>query len=819
MSRSTVREPGRWRFSPGEVAQDLAYSARLIRRSPGVVAVAVLGLGLAIGIVTSVFTLTNAVLFQGGGIDDPASAVVVQRRMKNGVGQSWPYSAYLDLREASPDVRLEASALEPAPVPLEGEGSRSVYVRFVTGGYLRELRGDSTVGRLLTSEDDRPGAEPVGVLSHGYWSRHLGADAAIVGTTLRLNGVPVTIVGVAARQFSGTADSPPAVWVPLGNYHRLLGGTPLDRGASLPVAVVGRVADGVGLEQAEARLGALAVGVMGTGAAPADERDQVTGVRLSPASGDMTPARVARLTLVLAVIGTTLGLVLLLACINVANLMLASGISRQRELGVRLAIGASAGRIVRQLITESLMLGLTAGFVGLLASIWMVPVLASVTQFPPNTDIAVDARVLMFLVLVSAASGIGAGLMPARHAVRRSLIGILKGATADTSASPIRARGLLTGAQAAASMVLLVLAALTTRGMVEATRVDIGFDAGRLLVVSASMPRDRSGADAAAYWRAMDDRLRAVPGVTTTALVSYPPFGGASRVTIFSGGGRRYTVQHFDTDANYFATLGLPIIRGRAFTADESATKANVVVISDALARDYFPGEDPIGQRLDRIIERSPRVIVGVAANAITARLGERSGAATYEPIAEITTARLMVRTAGDAGALARSVRTAAEAVDPRTRLDVRPVSDGLERQMREPRVVASLSGVLAVFALALAVIGMYGVTSFVVGQRTQEISVRMALGASRRDVARLLLADSLRPIVMGISAGVLLSVLASRVFLSQVFSRLLFGMSPLDPLAFGAAIGVLLAAATIAVILPARRAASIEPASVLRQL
>jgi hypothetical protein len=290
-------------------------------------------------------------------------------------------------------------------------------------------------------------------------------------------------------------------------------------------------------------------------------------------------------------------------------------------------------------------------------------------------------------------------------------------------------------------------------------------------------------------------------------------------VTIFSGGGRRYTVYHYDTDANYFSTLGLPIVRGRAYTADEVAANANVAVISEALSREFFPDEDPVGQPLERILEKSPRTIVGVAANAIAGRLGDRAGAATYEPVSDLASARVMIRTAGDAAALTRIVRTAAEAVDPRVRVAVHPVSDGLERQMREPRVVAALSAVLAAFALALAVIGMYGVTSFVVGQRTQEISVRLALGASRRDVARLLLGDSLRPVVAGLAVGVVLAVLATRVFLTQVFSRLLFGTSPLDPLAFCAAIGVLLSAATIAVVLPARRAAAIEPAAVLRQL
>jgi predicted permease len=372
----------------------------------------------------------------------------------------------------------------------------------------------------------------------------------------------------------------------------------------------------------------------------------------------------------------------------------------------------------------------------------------------------------------------------------------------------------LVGVQAGASILLLVLAALLTRGTMRAARIDVGFDAGRLLVVTPAFGRGAPEAQTGAYWTVAVERVQALPGVQTVSLASYPPFGSANEVTIFRRAGSRYTVFHNRTQADYFKTIGLRALRGRTYTADEVATGADVVVISEAIARDFFPGEDPIGQSLDRVIEDSRASIIGVVSNALTARLRELSSAAIYKPMRDQQGAKLVIRAAAAPEALARSVRSALEPIDPRISFDVQSVNDALQRQIAEPRALAMLATVLAAIALGLAVVGIYGVTTFVVGQRTQEIGVRLALGATSRDVTKLLLADSLRPIGVGLCAGVVAALLAGRVF-----AGILFGVSPLDPIAFAAAVLVLLGTAIIAVTVPTRRAASLDPSSVLRQL
>ena len=823
-----------------EIGHDLTYAVRLLRRSPGVVAVTVLGLGLAIGVSTAVFSLMNAAAFRPTGIDDPASAVRVMRAYRNGIGNAWRYADYLLLRDGARNVRLEASLRDGASISTRPgtDVADTASLLFVSGGYLSALSNRTLLGRALTAADDVQGAPPVAVVSYVSWSRRLGAATTIIGQQIWLNGTPFTVVGVSPRGFSGTPDTPPEVWVPLANYHTVYGGPPLDRLSSTTVNIIGRVTKGHSNAQAEAELSAVAVSSavgrrepeagVESSAARQGESDQarapaegvLTGVRFDPIAG-RGGKNASAMALIVVIVMTAIGLVLLLACVNVANLLLASAISRQREIGVRLALGASRGRIGRQLLTESLSLGLVGGASGLFFTIWLVPLLAATVQAPASVDLAPDMRVYLFLGLVSVVAGFGAGLAPARHAIRDDLMSPLKGvgARAEGVTRPVRLRTAFVGVQAGASLVLLVLAALLARGMVRASQVDIGFDGGRLLTMSPAFGRGTyDAAGAKAYWELALERVRALPGVQSASLAEYPPFGDANRVTSFRRAGNRYTIYHNDTRAEYFATLGLRAVRGRTYTAAEVEGRAPVAVISETLARDFFPGEDPIGQSLGRILdnsgENSRATIIGVVSNAITARLREPGSATLYQPMDQTLAAKMVIRTAGAPEVLIPSLRSAVHSIDPRVRLSITPVSERLQQQLAEPRALASLAGVLAAVALALAVVGMYGVTAFVVGQRTQEISVRIALGASGRDIMRLLLHDSLRPVTIGLAAGVFVALLGGRVF-----AGVLYGVSTADPIAFVAALLVLLSAATLAVIVPTRGAAAADPAAVLRQL
>jgi predicted permease len=813
--RSQPAPGGTTGWSSFAVGRDLAYAARLFRRTPAVVGLTVVGLGLAIGVSTAVFTLLNTVLFRPTGIDDPSSVVRVMRAYQHGISTSWPYADYVQLRDGSAHVTLEAclrdgAALTERPGVDSGE---PVHGLFVSGGYLATLSGRTTIGRLLTRDDDVIGAAPALVVSHRFWTTRFQADPTILGRTLWLNGAAFTVVGVSERRFSGSTERP-SFWAPLSSYHVVFGGPPFDRAARTHVDIVGRIPAGQARDAAESDVSGVAVGI----ANPLTDAEDapLTGVRFMAIDGLSMPGRKHMVALVVSIVFVVIGLVLLLACVNVANLLLASAWARQREMSVRLALGASRARIVRQLFTESLALGLVSGAIGLVFTVWLVPLLAVMARAPMEFDFAPDLNVYLFLTTISIIAGLGAGLAPARSALRDEFAYSLKGTgRVDCPARSHRLRSTLVGVQAAASLVLLVLATLLTRGMVRATQVDVGFNADRLMTVSPAFGRGTYDAvRAKAYWDAATERVRTLPGVSAVSLTSFPPFGGAHRVNIIKRGGAEYSIYHDDTQADYFAAVGLRVLRGRTYTAAEIADRADVAVISESLAKDYFPGEDPIGQSLARITRDSQSTIIGVVSSAITARLREMSSAVIYRPIGDLRAARLIVRTEGRPEAVMSPVREAVQAVDPRLRLTIVTVADGLQSELEEPRSLATLAGALATFALALAIVGIYGVTAFVAGLRTQEISIRLALGATKRDVWRLLLGSSLRPVFIGLAAGLALAVLGSRIF-----AGVLYGIPTTDPVAFGAAILVLLASATIAIAFPTRHATNLEPASILRQL
>ena len=804
-----------WRFTPQEVAHDLVYALRLVRRSPAVVAITTIGLGLAIAVCTSVFSLFNAAAVRSTGIVDPASAVHVFRKYENGLGTSWTYPDYLQLRDGARGVKLAASITEAtafASQPGEADPP-SATISFVTGEYLGMLNRRVTLGRTLMPADDRPGAPPVVVVSYLAWARRLDGDPAIVGRQVWLNGTAATIIGVAERGFTGSRQSAPEAWAPTSAYHVVLGGPPLGANTPVSVSLVGRLDPGVPAIQAETSLGGVAAAL--------DPRERggetLTGVHFSrhdnPANGSQQQVMV----LVAAIVTVVIGLVLLLACANVSNLLLASATARKQEMSVRLALGASLGRIFRQLLTESLALGALGGGIGLLLTVWAAPVLARLVQAPVSVDLTPDARVYLFLTAISIVCGIGAGLAPARHAVRDRFGAALKGSAlqAGTSADSSRLRSGLVAMQSAASIALVVLAALLVRATIQATRVDVGFEAGHLLIVTPAFARGAyDDAGTKAYWELALERVRAIPGVAAATVSEHAPFGAGNRVMSFRRAGGRYTIYFNEIQPDYFATVGLRVVRGRAFTAAEAASAAPVAMISDKIARDFYGATDPIGHSLEPVTGESGAVVVGVVANAVTARLRELGSPSIYEPMRSMRAARLIVRTAGAPEGMIQAVRSEMHPIDPRVRLTIAPVADGLREQLDEPRVLASLASLLAVIALMLAVVGIYGVTAFVVGQRLTEVGVRMALGATTSDVQRLLLRDSLRPVLVGLGAGVLAAIVCTRVF-----AGVLYGVSALDPAAFAGAAIILLATATAAIIVPARRAAASDPASVLRRL
>jgi predicted permease len=619
---------------------------------------------------------------------------------------------------------------------------------------------------------------------------------------------------VVERPFTAPFHNAPGLWMPLSTWHLVYAGKPVGSESNPLVTVVTRVRQDVSLAAAEAELTAIASTFDTSG-----DPERRAGARFDEDGRLGRPSPLERFGAITAV-GVLIALVLLLACVNVANVLMASAATRQREIGLRLALGASRGRIVRQLLTESVIIATAAAGAGLLLTAWSLPLLRRLTRAPSTLDLSFDLNVYLFFVAIAFACGVGAGLLPSRIGARGDLMSPLKGSGTDgTSSAPRRLRSSLLAVQAAASILLLVVATLFLRAAGRAAQIDVGFDADRLVTYSVSFDRAVEPGRVKAYWATAIDRAGAIPGVERSALAQYPPFGGYSQVFIMDGPGPRMVTYFNRTSARYFDTVGLRLIGGRGFTDEEAAANAPVAVISETVARRHFADRNPLGGTLEAALGEKVTVI-GIVNDAIVARLHEGTHGTVYMPLSpqhlktEVTEPpRLVVRAADSPALIVRPVREALRSVDPTLTVRSFLVQDGLDEEVSQPRTVALIAGGMAALAVILAAIGLYGVTGSVVGQRMKEIGVRMALGAERRDVERQLLRESLAPVIAGLGAGLVLALIGGRAI-----AGVLYGVPPYDPIAFGGAAAILLVSAALAVLAPTRRAARVDPAFVLRQ-
>ncbi len=794
-----------------DAGADLRYAARLFARQPGILLLTTVGLSLGLGIATAAFSIMNAAALRGDGLADPDRAPGVLRATDRSTATVWTYAEFLRLREGATRMQVEGLVTEtaatrtgPATVDVP-----SVSVAFVSSGFFPATGGRTTLGRPLEPGDEQRAGTPVVVISFGFWTSTLNRDPGVIGRTLWIGRTPATIVGVAARGFSVPNNR--LLWMPLAAYGAVYNTTPVAGTPHPEVQVFGRLLPGVSLAEAEAQLSGVAASLPGSQSAG----DSALRVRLDPHAGlgrAGSSDTVAIAVLVFAVIG----LVLVLACANVATVLISTAIARQREMGVRAALGASRGRIVRQLVTEGLALGAIAAHLGLLFAYWALPTIGTMIDAPAGVDFAPDLNVYLFLGVVTLLTGVGAGLAPAWHGRGTDLVAPLKGDGArQDRVAPRRLRSMLVMTQAAVSVLLLVMATLFVRATFRAATVDVGFDATGLYTVSF-------GAGVTNTWARATSELQTVPGIASVTLMELPPFSGLTRSAITREESAR--VVYFNrTRAEYFEALGLRILTGRPYTQDELAARAPVAVISQSLARAYWHDQSPLGQLLPAQIaipeippsNRRP-VIIGVVADAITARFDERNVLAVYEPLgpSDEASAHLLIRVAPGTTGVIDQASQRLRSIDPQAEVRITSVAALLEQEAGRPRVLATLTGVVGVVAIILCVIGLYGLTASVVGQRTKEMGVRAALGADRQDLLRLLMWDSLRPVVLGLALGAGTALLVSRV----VAAAMLFGVSPQDPIAFAGAALILLTAATLAVIVPTRRAASVDAASVLRR-
>ena len=813
---------------------DLRYAARTLARSPGFTLLAVLTLGLGIGANSIVFGTVNAMLVRPLPVERPGELVALwsaDRRQGMLVPLSW--QDYLDWRDRSGSF-AGLGGHYGAPVSF-GTGGRPelLWSELVTENYFSLLGLRPAAGRLFGPADDRgPGSDPYAVLAWDYWHRRFDADPRVVGTTVTLNGHPFTVVGVAPRGFRGLRliGYRPDLWVPVEMHRELLPGSAgllQGRGPGNGFLLAfGRMKAGRTMDETQAAASAFAADL--ARAHPAEDRDlgaRIVTQRRPSDDPDFTPPQVMATSAALAM--SAVALVLLVACTNVANLLLVRAAARRREIAVRVAIGASRARLVRQLLTESLVLTALGTAVALGLAAWsqdLQPLLLPRMAFQVGFDVRPDWRVVLVTLAAAVAAMMASGLAPALQASRPDVVTALKDVTHTGTGGRRRRRDLLVALQVAVSLVLLVAGGLFVRGLLRARALDLGIAApGRLML---SLNPGLQGYDQArgeALYRRLAQRLEALPGVASATLAFPLPLDGASNsiavfVPGFGGPGERqtYDVNSSAVGLDYFATAGTRLVAGRDFAPADSAGAPRVIVVNRTMAARFWPGRDPIGKvvRLDAV-DGPEATVVGVAADGKYGAVWEAPQSYAYLPLAQSyrSWVTVVVRTRGDPRALEPAVRAEIGALDPD--LPIFAAMTGREfvaSALNVPTMAAGVATAFGALALLLAVVGIYGIVSVTVAQRTREVGIRVALGAARGDVLRLVLGRTGRLAAAGMAAGLLAALGAGRLL-----AHLLYGVSGADLVTF-VSVPVLLALVVGAACwVPARRAVRVDPMVALR--
>ena len=852
--------------------KDLRYALRVLRKSPAFTLVAIFTLAGGIGVNTVFFTAFETVALRPVEATDAGRMVNVYRSTKEDRYWDWfSYREYLYYRdhnrafagltvEAPEELALSSVSSSPNPAALMGGGisaiagfqfpqqmtgsAEFISGALVSGNYFRVLGINAVRGRtFVAGEGLKVGESPVVLLSENFWERRFNSDPKILGKILKLNGQSFTVIGITPKDFSGTWENVPDVWLPITIEQQIEQGNNFLKNREADCCWLhGRLKRGVTLKQAQAEMTLLAAQLRKTFPSSSKKSRPATITLTTGSIFDL--ARNPQAMRIVLLVMAAVGLVLLIACANLASLQLARSAARQKEIGVRLALGASRPRLVRQLLTESVLISLVAGTVGLFLA-WgtlhilvssisnSLPVYWGILAFRVNPDL----HVFIYTLLVSLAAGCAFGLAPALEASKPNLTSALKeeGASFAGRLRRSRLRFLLVVAQVSVSMFLLIAAGLLVRGSGRALKIDPGFETREVLGLDIEFPPglEYSSAKRAALLRQMMDRLSTVPGVISVTAAN-PPLGGGLRTTKVSigghglaSGGHPAEVYYKYVTPNYFQTLGIPIIRGRVFTRQEESAGTSVVVISQATAHKFWPGQDPIGKQLTLDAkgtfhhhgEPFPNSlsceVAGVAKDVRSVWLNEVDDSYIYlvAPL-DRWSGPLLVRTQGNPQALMGSLGSQIQKVDSNIMVGAESL-EGLITQNPSfvfSRVGAILSTIIGLLGLLLVSVGIFGMVSYSVVQRVHEIGVRMALGAGKNDVLSLMAGDSMRPVAWGIGLGVAGALAASRILRS-----LLFGLSPFDPASYLAVSAFLFAVAALAAYIPALRATKVDPMVALR--
>jgi len=810
--------------------QDLRHAVRRLRQSPGFTAVAVAIIALGIGANAAIFSIVDAVLFRPQPYERPGELVSIYTTDSHGqhpMVSSYP--DYLSLREQT-DLFSGTVAFEMKIMSrITEEGSEVVIVESVSADYWEVLGLRPFRGRAFNAADDVSGSAPVAMINHQAWERKFGSDPSIIGRTVNLNGTPVTVVGIGPDDYSGfLVGVTSEFWVPYGS----LSAVAPDEAASLEqrgarsLMVRARLRPGVGLERARAGV-AL---VMARLAQEYPQSNEGRKALVFPTSQvRFLPEVDQALYPVAGLLMAVVGLVLAVACSNLANLLLARGAARQREVAIRLAMGAGRGRLVRQLMAESMLLAGVGGAAGLALAYSLVRTIVAFRPpipFPLALDLTVDTRVLVFTAVLSLLTGALFGFVPALRASRPDLVRALKNEETALAVGHRRfgLRNTLVVSQVAVSLLLLVCAGLFVRSLGNAARVEPGFEAENVAMISLRLGQQgQSDPAAREFLRAYVERLASRRDIRSLAVADLVPlgFGVQSREVSIDGyapppGEDEVSVDYAAVDSGYFRTLGIPVLRGRGFTAADDATAPRVVAVSEALALKFWGTLEVVGRRF-RLggADGVPVEIVGVARDTKVRTLGEAPRPHLYVPFEQNVPffTYVIAATVGDPGPVLEGMRREHRAMNaPYPVFEARTMPQHLGIMLFAPRMGAALLSVFGALAVILAALGLYGVLAFAVSQRTREIAIRMAIGARPGQVVALVVSETMVLVGVGFVIGMALAALATRPL-----AALLYGVGPSDPLTYGAVALLMAAVALGAAWLPARAAAAVDPMAALK--
>jgi macrolide transport system ATP-binding/permease protein len=830
----TIRKPrDRWTGMLTNLWSDIRYAVRTFRRHPGFTAAAVTPIALGIGINTGMFSILDGLALRSLPAPEAHELVSIHQHLRgvpnrnsHGTDSMFAAPEYRSYRDGTQTLSGLMGYSVPWTVTLGGESPQEVEGALVTCNYFDVLQVRPAIGAGFTPAScDAPGAPPAVILGHDLWTRTFAANLDIVGKTVTLNRRSFVVVGVAPAGFDGIDVLRVTLFVPTSSQPALGPDADADfyRDANTSwLSLVGRRRPGVGMAQVRAELGVIARRI------DQHQPGRTTTLTVAQATALSAPEPRRNILSVAAVVLAAFGLVLLIACANVANLLLARAAGRTKEIALRLSLGASRSRLIQQLLTESVIIALAGGAVGSVLAVWsfeglLAVVLSSLPgSIPPvRIDGHPSVGVFWFAFGLTIATGLVFGLAPALQASTQDLLTAMK---QDAAGSGRRTagwlRGMLVGVQVLVCTVLLISAGLLLRGLYAAQMVEPGFDYRHVTV--ASFDLGRSGYDqmrAGTFQRQLLESVRALPGVEAVAQVAWTPLSPGHRRSMFHLPGQEpwLPIDVNDVSPEYFSLIAIPIVRGHTFTSEELGDGSRAVIVTEATARRYWPGADPIGQTIVRRVSPTQEVslvVVGVAKDAQVLNLGETAASYVYLPATPRVQSRLglLVRSRIPFAGLAAGIRASARKLDSGLVVQVSRLEENLDVWRTLSRLVATLAGSLSVLALALASVGVYGVVSYVVSRRLREVGIRMMLGATASDVQGMILRQTLCPVVIGVAIGIGVAAGAS-----QILSSVLFGVSRFDPIAFIAAPLCLVGVAAAASLIPARRAMRVDPMTTLR--